>query len=456
MEIIIPMISAAEKICGRQKIVKSTKYRFTRHCIQLPCDDGTLLFHTLTGSLLHLSDTEIKNINDKDNVLVSMQTERIDELVHELKRLWYFVPETFDENKYADDVQRVASMLSGNRNGKDSFTILTTTDGNARCFYCYEAGCNRINMDEKTALDVAEHVVEEAAHKEIRIAWFGGEPLYNIPAIDIIIDYLQKHGISFYSCMTSNGYYLTPELSRKAVDQWKLRSVQITIDGTRDVYNRTKAYIDTCPDPFSRILDNIEAALDVGIKVFIRLNVDQRNVDDVFKVVDILGSRFQNKKNCRIHVALLKPFSRKIHEFEENQKAVHAFFSINDKIKVYGLDREQELKTGFYTNRCMADSDTAELIMPDGRIGKCEHFRDDELIGSIYSPERNERLIREWKVREHMPECTNCSIYPRCINLKMCAWTKLGCSPAEKMIRTQNLERLIIQEYHKWMKRQKG
>lgn len=455
MEIIVPMISAAEKICGRQRIVKNAKYRFTRHCIQVPCDEGALLFHTLTGSLLRLSHVEAMKVSDEGDKLFTVDSEYFEELGDELKRLWYLVPENFDENKYADEVHKIAAMFSGNRKGIDSFTILTTTDCNARCFYCYEAGCNRINMDEMTALDVAEHIIKEAAHKEVRITWFGGEPLYNLQAIDIITDYIQKHGVFFHSCMTSNGYYLTPDVVRKAKDLWKLRSVQITIDGTRDVYNHTKAYIDNCKDSFSRVLDNIEAALGAGIKVFIRLNVDQRNVDDILNVVDILGLRFQNEKYCRIHVALLKPFSRKIHEFKEDKKAVDAFFSINDKIKAYGLEREQELRTEFYTNRCMADSDTAELIMPDGRIGKCEHFQDDELIGSIYYPERNEKLIREWKVRERMPECTSCPMYPRCINLKMCAWTKLGCPPAERMIRIQNIERLIVREYQKWSRDRK-
>ena len=33
----------------------------------------------------------------------------------------------------------------------------------------------------------------------------------------------------------------------------------------------------------------------------------------------------------------------------------------------------------------MADRDTSVMILPDGKLGKCEHFLDSHYIGSIYS-----------------------------------------------------------------------
>lgn len=45
-----------------------------------------------------------------------------------------------------------------------------------------------------------------------------------------------------HQLMTSNGYIFNDELVEKAKNEWKLKNIQITLDGTRDVYNKAKNY----------------------------------------------------------------------------------------------------------------------------------------------------------------------------------------------------------------------
>ena len=94
MKIVRPPIQALSGIVGTQKCKEEVHYRRTRHQIAVPCEDGTLLYHTLTGELLLLEAGE------------SEETCR-----EELIRRWFLVPRDFDECKQADGVRRVAKLL---------------------------------------------------------------------------------------------------------------------------------------------------------------------------------------------------------------------------------------------------------------------------------------------------------------------------------------------------------
>ena len=435
MREILKPIGAAEKLCGVQKEKSPCEYRRTKHFIAVSCGDGELWYHTLTGELILMQHGDD-------------ETSRRGELI----KKWFLVPTDFDENKFSDDIRRLAAMLKPKAKNKNDFTIFTTTDCNARCYYCYEKGVKRVPMSDKTAKDAADYIARSCGGENVRLRWFGGEPLYNIRAIDIITSELAKKGIGFKSSMTSNGFYLTEEISKKAVSEWKLGTVQITIDGTEKVYNRTKAFVDDCENPFFRVLDNIDHALDAGINVFIRLNVDKGNAADMADAVDVLGKRFGGRGKCGVIVALLRSFAGKVNEFDTEDDAVKCYFDLAEKIRSYGLFEDKPLSREFVANRCMADSDASEVILPDGRLGKCEHFSDRELIGSIYSAERDEEMIASWRVRRtsaDMPECGDCPLYPKCINIQKCEWTRSGCPASVRMIRERKTKRQILREYEK-------
>ena len=442
MKEILSPAKAVEKLCGALEEKQDATYRLTRHCIRVGCGDGELFYHTLTGELILIEAGET-----------------IDAHRGALVRKRFLVPEGFDENGYSDDVHRLAALLAPHKGVKNDFTVFTTTDCNARCFYCYEKGRRRIPMSEEVARDAAAYIAEACRGEDVRLRWFGGEPLYNIPAIDTITSGLKSRGVAITSSMTSNGFYLTEDVARRAVSVWNLQNVQITVDGTEKVYNRTKAYIDDCENPFARVLDNIEGALDAGIKVFIRLNVDSGNAADMSDAVDLLGRRFQGRDNVKIIIALLRSFAGKVHEFESEEDAAGCYFRLAEKIRSYGLFREKELFRDLAANRWMADSDRAEVILPDGRVGKCEHFSESELVGSIYSPERDRDMLKAWKERTtaaDMPECADCPLYPKCISLKKCEWTANGCPKSVRIIRTENTKRALLFEYEKYKIKVRG
>ena len=433
MKGIISPIQSVADICGKQRIRQDVEYRPSRFCIEIACDDGALLYNTLTGEL----------------VLCEKQ-ENPGRCRDELIKKWFLIPKDYDEKRNAFVVNRIASMLARPKSHKTTFTVLTTTDCNARCYYCYEIGRERIAMTERTATAVTDHIVKVCGGNAVKIVWFGGEPLYNMRVIDVITEKLAEENVTFRTSMTSNGFFLTPEVSRKAKCAWNLDSVQITIDGTESVYNRVKAYIETSDNPFVRVMNNIENALDVGIRIKIRLNIDRGNAEDMVDALAQIGQRFGGRSNCHISLALLKSYRSKIREFMTVEDALECYLTLRETAERYGLVSPKPLPREYRINCCKADNDSCEVILPDGRIEKCNHYCENEHIGSVFREQKDDSLIASWKERVSFPECDACALLPMCRKLKKCERNMNGCSEVDRRIIRYEIEKQMKYEYTFW------
>ena len=417
------------KLTRTQKKKPDTEYRMSKHFMAVECPEGTLYFHTLTGEMVLLRTGEPV---DPDELIAH----------------WFMVPQAFDENRYTDQIREVLLLVNRRTSAKTSFTIFTTTDCNARCFYCYEMGRSRIPMTAETAHAVAAYIAKVCDGQEVRLNWFGGEPLYNQTVIDVITTDLRQNGVTFSSSMVSNGYYLDEKTVRRAVDDWKLKKIQITLDGTRDVYNRTKAFIDADENPFERVLRHIGLALDAGIRINVRLNMDARNAEDLSNLVDLLAERFGGREKFSVYAAQIQDFHGSRRSFGSEQEAIARMTALQDKIARLGLTRpEKAFSRKMTLSSCMADNDAAEVLLPDGRTGKCEHFSETEITGSIFDDARDEQLLSDWKQHIVHPECADCALYPRCVQLQKCDWAKLGCSESARTMKLQQLQHQILTAY---------
>lgn len=432
MKVILLPGETADRICGKQRVLPNTQYRETKHLLRVPCEEGMLLFHTLTGELLLMERGDDPKENSKA-----------------LIERWFLVPDTFDECSQSDTVYRIAAILNPVPENKTKFTVLTTTDCNARCFYCYERGIPRFSMSPAVAKDVALYIARECAGAPVSLSWFGGEPLYNLEAIDLICACLREHDVEYSSILTSNGFFLDEATAKKAAADWKVHSAQIAVDGTEKVYNRTKAFLDTQESPFRRVLDNIEHALDAGIHISIRLNMDRENAEDLYRLIDLLGDRYGRLPNLSAHVIVLKGITGKVHEFRSPDDALEWKRRLERKLDEWGYLKYGSLPRGLQINRCMADNPACEVILPDGRIQRCEHFDEAEIVGSIYESKRDERKCREWTETVRFPGCANCALYPMCVPLRRCPWNAAGCSASRQADLFAMYSRVIRSTYER-------
>ena len=397
------------KILGKSR-ASEAGFRWMTYVLSRDVEDGVLLFHTLTRELLLLTREEYAN----------------PDATPELREKWFRVPAEMDDRKYADQVRFVRRTMRKKPEHITNYTIFTTTDCNARCFYCYEMGRSRIPMTEETAHKAAAYI---AAHcggkKRVTIQWFGGEPLFNKKVIDVICEDLAILGVQYHSSIISNGYLFDEETVRQAVKLWKLTRVQIALDGTEEVFNRCKAFIyKDGPSPYRVVMDNIGCLLDAGIRVNVRMNMDNHNAEDLFALAEELHQRFAGKDNLTAYSHVLFEFSGSKAHIREEEDRHNLYWKqqlLRRKLTGYGLWNTARLRRDMPTNYCMADSDKALTILPNGELGLCEHYTEDNFVGHIDREELDESVRQSFR-EEWAPieACKTCFFYPECIRLRKC------------------------------------
>ena len=437
------------ELIGRQAVMKHDRYRMLNYVVEEKYGNETLLYNLLTGELVSVSSIEcaaLKKCN-VDNPIVVTLIEK-----------WFLVPETFDDEQFCNQIDSLMKILTDNENrnrGITDYIIFTTTDCNARCFYCYENGCSKISMTETTANDVSNYIINKSNSNKVRIGWFGGEPLYNSKIIDIICSNLEKRNVDYSSTMVSNGYLFNDELLRKAVNLWKLKKVQITLDGTEEVYNRCKNYIYNEGSAYVRVLNNIKSLLDIGVKVNIRLNMDEHNADNLKLLVDDLSEQFGNYDNVLVYAHLLFDNSTSSQQRKTDEQK-HDFYKRIIDLKNYiidkGLSGNPSLDSKARFNHCMADNLSSTTILPDGRLGKCEHYLEDNSWGSIYSVKENIEVVESFKKRyPDLKLCKVCQIRPRCIRLEKCPNENNECNKYIQEYKLNVIKQQMVIKYKKFL-----
>lgn len=370
--------------------------------------------------------------------------------IAKLVRLRFIVPKDADEVKsYLGIVEVIRLFTKKNTLGHKGYVILPTTACNARCFYCYESGIEFKSMDDKTADDAVDYIVRTKSDDSVRIQWFGGEPLLGEAVIDRICAGLQKKGIDYASTIITNGSLITPELAEKMRTVWNINNAQITLDGTREEYLRRKAYVSGYEDAYERVMNGIGLLLDVGIRVSIRLNADDENIDDLFLLADELKQRFGGYKHVFVYPRSL--FSGCGAVKRGKSVPLHGrVFELYKKLYELGLSTSKS-DHGLRPYFCMADiPNGASAIAPDGRLFACEHMSAENEIGSIYDYdeewERRSRFIETNRRVNKCPECIDCPFMPQCTVSAHCPVEDEDCI---SMLRFHTAQLLLKYAYDK-------
>lgn len=424
-----------------QQIRESESYRLMHFVVQQPVEEGLLLYNVMTRAVALLSQEEAQKMAEDPAS------------VPDLIAKWFAVPMDHDDRKLAQEVRAVGKMLEKRPKGITGYTILTTTDCNARCFYCYEKGRSRIPMTEETAEKVAAFIIQNCHGEKVKLRWFGGEPLYNKGVISIICGRLREAGIEYRSSMVSNGYLFDDKVVAEAAKHWNLKKVQITLDGTEDVYNRSKAFIYTDGSPYQRVLGNIHRLLDANVQVIVRLNIDRHNADDIFNLTDFLISEFAGQKLFGVYShTLFEAVSEEtavVHTDFQRRELFEVRMLLQKKLREGKIALVKELPDKLRLNNCMADNDASNLILPDGHLGKCEHYSDDHWFGHLNSPDRDETVLMDFKrLREEIDACEDCPFYPECYRLIMCEET-VHCYPEQREEMLQQTHESLLTFHHK-------
>lgn len=376
----------------------------------------TLIYNTFSKSLVHLSwnisHRQIEDLTSDEiqilhscNVIVNIDIDeqvKYWELHHLLRQIEYSI----------DAIYR--------------YNILTTTGCNARCFYCFEDGVEIKTMSPRTAEQVATYIYNNSLNDEmIELRWFGGEPLVNYKAIDIICSNLRKKGQLFYSTISTNGTLIGLPHIYNSLKKWNFKQVRLSFDGLKEEHNRRKNYL-SIHDAYTVTLENVDKLIAIGIETSIRLTFDENNLNDICKVAEVLIKKYKGNK-------LVKVYSRCIFEklttiaannnLAQVKKLVEFKEFIDSLLFKNGLyDETKWQPIGYQPSFCAANNPNAVVIDPIGRLTSCEtitpntQFWGDITNGVTDDNEKN-RWIEITPIKE---KCKTCHFLPSCTTFSLC------------------------------------
>lgn len=351
------------------------------------------------------------------------------DIVNILTQRGYFTFESIEEEKdffcnMVNSVQKLSQKYI-------HFTIMPTYNCNFRCSYCYERNLLKNGkewleavMSDET-VDKIFNYVDDLEKKDYKVnktfTLYGGEPLLN-ENHDIVKYIIYKcHERDKIVKAVSNGYDL--KYYEDLLGKGMIENIQFTLDGIEE-YHNSKRFLNSKAPTFNTIVDNISLALDKGVDVFVRSNIDINNVNQISEL-----TTFYNKKGWT-----------KYENFNYYFKNVHGCYISKDLYVNENeiIDRIKESE-GNYQNNNIADTIAKNLkyllengkaviprasfcgattsmyvIDPFGDVYPCWEVvgqKDDCCIGNIRDNDiTNNKIFRYWHGRTivKITECAEC------------------------------------------------
>ena len=175
--------------------------------------------------------------------------------------------------------------------------ILPTYDCNFRCPYCFERhrltrGQEWLGHEMKPemveAVFAALQKQRDQGYKVGDCTLYGGEPLLkeNMATVRNICEHAKAMGLSLNAI--TNGYDLDAYIG--LLEEFGFERLQITVDGVGRLNDRRRLHRDGVPT-YDRILQNVALALEHGVDISLRVNVNGDNIGGIKALIDDLASR---------------------------------------------------------------------------------------------------------------------------------------------------------------------
>lgn len=268
--------------------------------VDLPNGDDVLLVHGYTGAYDKVSRPVARYLralssaragNGEKPAGTNGWTPRPDTL-EVLERRGYLTEKSrSQEEAFFEKIAR--ALIERDAKSAPAYVIMPTYGCNLRCPYCFQRHMRTdpalshlvrtITPETVDRIFAAIPAIEERhglvpEEKRTRsLLFFGGEPFLaaSRPIIDYIMAKAREMG-DFHFSGISNATEI--DHYRDLLGPGKIESLQITLDGPPAEHDRTRVYADGSGS-FEVIAANIDMALELGVRINLRMNIDRNNVD---------------------------------------------------------------------------------------------------------------------------------------------------------------------------------
>ena len=309
------------------------------------------------------------------------------------------IPELLENGFIVNKEENEFEIIKAEYDKRDQFSnklhliIATTLDCQFRCFYCYEEH-PKVYMKSDIKRAIIELVKKYASEgKDISIVWYGGEPLLDFETVKELTYQFKKicdtNRVSYEASMISNGFQFDSE-KISILDELNIDSIQITIDGIKEIHEMRRPTIDGSPS-FDRIIENIIEINNASkTKVHLRINVDKSNIKSAHELLVYCAQ--MGLTNIDVNLGLMKEFGCD----HSCANAKNNLFNMKEFSEEFVRFKKHAKELGFFTaikkmypeykiNSCTMDAPNAYVIDPYGYVYKCISLvgKKELSIGSV-------------------------------------------------------------------------
>lgn len=289
--------------------------------------------------------------------------------------------------------------------------INPTIDCNFRCWYCYEKHIP--SKMSKTIIDNIKRLIANSckSSEKLTISFFGGEPLIYyedvmLPIIKSAKEITSENGVHFKTNCTTNGS-LFSKTRIAELKNLNFNFAQITLDGNREVHNKTRCYA-SGKGSYDKIIENIKELAKNQINITLRINYTKENIHSIADIpLDFKDLSAEEKKF--IKVSFHKVWQEDEFESAEIETSINAFIEAGFVASKFVL--------GSY---CYADLRNSTVINYNGDVYKCtavdfeEEKRDGYLDSGGNIIWENNSLENRMEAKFSNKSCLECNIFPIC------------------------------------------
>jgi uncharacterized protein len=309
--------------------------------------------------------------------------------------------------------------------------LLASEDCNFRCEYCYEDFA-RGTMQPWVRSGVKKLLEKRLASlRSLSVLWFGGEPLYGLPAIEelapFFLETAQANSLAFVSSMTTNGYLLTPDVADKLLS-WNIRKFQITLDGAPEDHDRNRPARDG-QGTFWTIFKNLQEMSRRPDPFFVdvRVNFDRGNYPRLGSFLELVDREFGNDKRFKVRFRAVGrwggPNDPKLDICGE-EEAGQVVQRLREEARRRGLNVTEDIRDvqGMGAQVCYAARPYNYIVGASGKLMKCTvdlDKHDRNVVGRITEDgdlrlDQDKMALWTEPAFEKDKKCQKCVVLPTC------------------------------------------
>jgi len=405
------------------------QYKLSKYNVGFEYVHKYYLYNSITNSLACL---------DRNYFFLLEEIKKNEEIRPELKPILHkLIMGGFIVDNDMDELARVKVIYNSKKWVKFlSFTIAPTLSCNCNCPYCFQQKSSK-SMEKDTYKTISEVIKKNYLNRninDIRITWYGGEPLLeekNIRMFYKTLSYfVSKNNLT--TSIITNGTLLRQAFIDYINKYTKISKIQVTIDGEKDIHDKKRCLKDGI-GTYDLIMKNVLNINEV-CKISMRINIDKESLVGIEKLFkDLKTKKVDKKKNIFIYFGHLRNYTDNVKMGKEKFLSKSEFSK--KIIKLHKNLYELGFKNTLYPNvfpSCMFDHYNSFVVDPFGDLFKCW-----DLIGNKKAKIGNIKNINNIlenpvyvKFMNYDPmsfsSCKNCILLPICLG--QCAMIRMGLS----------------------------